>query len=476
LTAPPHPVSISPHRAGGPLTEHVELAAVLRCPRCEQGSLSLQRAGWMCSGCSAGHPAIGGIPWLFAEPQSTLAEWRNRLHLLLLELDRESRILRGELMDAALAPLTRERLERLASAHEQHALGLKALLEPLGLSGAQTAHETHLALRTRLPGDQGLTNYYVNVHRDWAWGDEENAASLSLIQSALPAGFAWGKTLVLGAGAARLAYDIHMGGGPSLTVATDFNPLLLFVAREVTQGRTVELHEFPIAPRALDDQAVLRKLRAPAPVRSGFEIVAADSLRAPFAPGSFDTVVTPWFIDIIGEELPRFAARVNGLLRDGGSWINFGSLSFAQGARALRFSLEETVESVEQAGFTRPQPREASIPYMRSPASRHARVETVLTWCVAKLRAAAVPAEHNALPDWLIASDRPVPLLEDFRMQAVSTRIHAFLMSLVDGKRSVRDMAQVLVDQRLMAPADAEAAVRTFLTRMYDDSRRRASF
>jgi hypothetical protein len=134
------------------------------------------------------------------------------------------------------------------------------------------------------------------------------------------------------------------------------------------------------------------------------------------------------------------------------------------------------VEIVEQAGFMRPQPREASIPYMRSPASRHARLETVLAWCAAKQRAAAVPAEHSALPEWLVAGDSPVPLLEDFRMQAVSTRIHAFLMSLVDGKRSVKDMAQVIVEQRLMAPADAESAVRSFLARMYEDSRRRASF
>jgi hypothetical protein len=476
LTALRHTGSILTATHGGPLSEHAELAAVLRCPRCEQGSLSLQRAGWMCSGCSSGYPVLGGIPWLFAEPQSTLAEWRSRLHLLLLELDRESRILRAELMDPVLPPLTRERLERLASAHEQHALGLKGLLEPLGLAGAQTAHETHLALRTRLPGDQGLTNYYVNVHRDWAWGDEENAASLALIQAALPNGFAWGRTLVLGAGASRLAYDIHMTGGPTLTVATDFNPLLLFVARDVTQGRSVELHEFPIAPRGIEEQAVLRTLRAPAAVRPGFEIVAADSLRAPFAPGAFDTVVTPWFIDIIDEDLARFGARVNGLLRDGGSWINFGSLAFAQGMRALRFSLEETVEIVEQAGFMRPQPREASIPYMRSPASRHARMETVLAWCVAKQRAAAAPAGHSTLPEWLVAGDRPVPLLEDFRMQAVSTRIHAFLMSLVDGKRSVKDMAQVIVEQRLMAPADAESAVRAFLARMYEDSRRRASF
>jgi hypothetical protein len=70
----------------------------------------------------------------------------------------------------------------------------------------------------------------------------------------------------------------------------------------------------------------------------------------------------------------------------------------------------------------------------------------------------------------------PVPQLEDFKVQQVATRIHAFLMALIDGRRSVQDMARMLVEQRLMAPADAEPAVRTFLTRMYADSRRRAGY
>ena len=38
-------------------------------------------------------------------------------------------------------------------------------------------------------------------------------------------------------------------GDSPLTVATDFNPLLLIVAREMFAGRAVELYEFPIAPR-----------------------------------------------------------------------------------------------------------------------------------------------------------------------------------------------------------------------------------
>ncbi len=436
----------------------------------------MQRAGWICAACSSGYPVIGEVPWLFAEPRAALAEWCDRLHFLLLELEREARILRAELDAPDRLASTRRRLELLATANEDHARRLRDLLAPLGLADVQTSYETHLALRTRLPADQGLTNYYVNVHRDWVWGDEENAASLALIRSTAGDAHDWGITVVLGAGAGRLAYDVHMSCVPRFTVAVDFNPLLLFVARDMARGESLQLYEFPIAPRTIEDHALLRTLRAPAAARPGFFTVGADVLRAPFVGEAIDTVVTPWLIDIIDEDFARFAARVNGMLRPGGCWINFGSLSFSQGERAWRLSREEVVELLESAGFEDLQLQEATIPYMRCPSSRHSRLETVVVWRARKARTVPPPGEHSVLPDWLVHADRPVPLLEDFRVQAVSTRIHAFLMSLIDGRRSLRDIARLLVEQRLMTPQDAEPAVRRFLTRMYEDSRRRAGY
>jgi len=453
------------------MTNQAELASVLRCPRCRRARLLLQRAGWICEGCNAGYPVLGTIPWLFAEPQSMLAQWRGRLQFLLLSVEREVGVLQAELA-AGVAPLTRQRLELLAASHEDHARRLTRLLAPLDLAATRTGYETHLALRTRLPSDQGLTNYYVNLHRDWAWGNAENDISIELIRSATGRDADWGRTLVLGAGSGRLAYDVHMQCAPSLTVAVDFNPLLLFVARDVTGGATLELYEFPIAPRRLADHAVIRSLSAPQPVRAGFHLVAADALRAPFAPEAFDTVVTPWLVDIINEDLASFAARVNTLLRPGGFWINFGSLAFSQGQRAQRLSFEEALEVVRRAGFAQPAIAEQAIPYMCSPASRHARQETVVVWCARKESEALMEPIEGALPEWLVMTDLPVPQSEDFKVQAVATRIHAFLMALIDGRRSIREMARVLVEQRLMSEEDAEPAVRRFLIRMSEDSRK----
>ena len=92
----------------------------------------------------------------------------------------------------------------------------------------------------------------------------ENSASLQQIKAVAKGGDGddshLGDTLILGAGACRLAYDIHMWLGTSRTVAVDFNPLLLLVAKRVMQGDELQLYEFPIAPKSIEDFAVLRKL------------------------------------------------------------------------------------------------------------------------------------------------------------------------------------------------------------------------
>ena len=99
-------------------------------------------------------------------------------------------------------------------------------------------------------------------------------------------------------------------------------------------------------------------------------------------------------------------------------------------------------------------------------------METVVAWCAQKVGAVTLTSGEGPMPEWLVLSDRPVPQLDDFKAQAVATRIYAFLMTLIDGRRSIQDIARMLVEQQLMAQEDAEPAVRRFLTRMYDDSRR----
>ena len=109
---------------------------------------------------------------------------------------------------------------------------------------------------------------------------------------------------------------------------------------------------------------------------------------------------------------------------------------------------------------------------MCSPASRHGRRELVVTIAARKTGKAARLPRYEALPDWLVKGETPVPLNDAIRMQTMSTRIHAFVMSLIDGRRSIQDMAQLMAEQQLMTREEAIPTIRAFLTRMYDDSRR----
>lgn len=453
------------------MTEKTSLSSVLACPRCGRGPVTLARAGWMCDACSSGYPVIGDMPWLFADPRQALAEWRGRLSMLTRHLAAEAVAMRAQASAPAIPATTRRRLDHVAAAHDDQIARLEALLAPLGLEQAGATLATQQGLGTRLPIEQGLTNYYVNLHRDWAWGDEENARALDEVRAVLGGQLnGLGRTLVHGAGGGRLAFDLHAFGDAPLTVATDFNPLLLFAAREIFAGRAVELYEFPIAPRRVGDHAVLRRLAAAGPARPGLELVAADGLQPPFADGAFDTVVTPWFVDIIGEPFARVAARVNLALKPGGRWINTGSLAFSRAAHADRVGLEEVQELMPAAGFSDVKVREASLPYMRSPASRHSRVEEVVTWVAAKSGAPAEAPRARVVPDWLLNADKPVPRTPAFEMQAISSRVHAFMLALINGERTMRDMARVLVEQRLMTANESEAAVRTFLARLHEES------
>ncbi|NJN52206.1 MAG: class I SAM-dependent methyltransferase [Gammaproteobacteria bacterium] len=369
-----------------------------------------------------------------------------------------------------ISATTRARLERLSAAFDQQASCIAQLLQevrPVGL-GAPLA--THLALKTRLPPSQGLTSYHANLHRDWVWGGQENDAAHSMVSAVLsqPADGTW---LVLGAGAGRLAYDLARAASDRSVVAVDLNPLFMVAAQQISAGASLEHIEFPLAPVDGESIAITRTLSAPGAV-SNLKFVLADAMRAPFVAGSVGAVITPWFIDVIDEDLPRLAQRINRLLAPGGRWVIFGSLVFDHPDPRRQYSHAEVLEILTGAGFEDVVEQEQDIPYLCSPASRHGRRERVVAIGSTKRSESEAPPRHEALPEWLTHSNRAVPQLESFKLQAMSTRIYAFIMSLIDGKRSLRDMAVLMEEQKLMPRREAEEAIRGFLVKMYDEAQR----
>jgi uncharacterized protein YbaR (Trm112 family)/SAM-dependent methyltransferase len=325
------------------------LLQLLCCPRC--GGELVFGDELICSDCRAQYPRVGGLPCLFPEPEAALGEWRTRLSSVVAELESQASRYRAAITDDVTRATTRSRLKLLGGAYADHARRLKALLSPLGVSEAGAAVETYRALSgAELPGSQGLIGYYANLHRDWCWGEAENEAAFDIVDAALGSNEP-GRMLVLGAGAGRLAYKLRRRRNPEILVAADINPLMLLVAAKMIAGESLELYEFPVAPRDLDSHAILRTLQAPEPVENGLQLILADVSRGPFAPGGFDTIVTPWLVDILAEDFSTFARRINTWLKPDGRWVNSGSLVFQHADAKRCYSTEEVRELIGEAGF-----------------------------------------------------------------------------------------------------------------------------
>lgn len=444
----------------------------LSCPRCDAAL-----ADYACPACRITFPVRDGVPWLVADPDACRFEWKNRWQMALQDLEQRQRSAR-EALGEATGPAAQRRLTTLAEGYATQHRALKTLLSDLGLATAADL-ETYLALKTRLPSQMGLMAYEANVFRDWVWGKEENEAALKAVCAALEAGNHDGETqsiLVLGAGAGRLAYDLHhwqrqrQSNQPALTVALELNPYLTTVMKRVAAGNAVELVEFPLAPSAGDRSAIPRTLSAPAPAADGFEVVLGDVMRPPFLGGSFDVVITPWLLDVVDGKTDALLTLINRLLKPGGRWIYQGSLAFQRADVSENINLEELEALTSAIGFEVQTSSEETQPYLNCPDSRHGRLESIITLAAVKVSDAAPLPRQQSLPDWIARGREPVPLLPAFQNQAMTTRVHAFIMSLIDGKRTLKDMAEVMEAQRLMPKDDAESAIRGFLIKMFDEA------
>lgn len=351
---------------------------------------------------------------------------------------------------------------------DQHSL-LAQLLAPLGVMGAVPV-ELSQALGTKIPLTQTLMGYETNVFRDWVWGDGENRATLQLYTDTLTKGRVFANAAFLGSGSGRLPFDLHQALAIENSVLVDINPFLMLVAQEMTMGRSLDLIEFPLAPRDGATVAVRRQLsnsvKGPT---AGIKYLFADAMNPPFATGSLDLVVTHWLIDVVPQDFKTLIARINRCLKKDGIWLNCGSLAFNHGGLSRRYLIEEIDEiATSSGGFEVDKVNRSKIPYLQSPASSHSRVEEMTCIAARKIRDVDQPKEFKYLPDWLSNAQLPVPLTTSGRGQAYQATVAAELFGLVDGKRTLSQIAALFAKAYGLSLEDALPSVRGFLTRQFE--------
>jgi SAM-dependent methyltransferase len=392
---------------------------------------------------------LGGIPLWFDDPNLILGHWSGELAALLGRFDRDiSALVQGE---AGLLAATRGRLAKIRQAviHNKKAI-------------AQLFAEARLSPSPAAPGKgdgMSLLSAWFQMLRDWGWHDdtEENEHGARQVLAALGEQPEVGKLLVLGGGAGRLAYDVHVRARATRSLLLDNNPLPSLVGRRVVAGSHIELYEVPRNPKSPEVAAILRDLYRSGPEVSDFHFVLADARVPVVRPGSFDTVLTPWYVDRVDQPLDAVVATVYRALAPGGRWVNHGPLIYDARPISGQLTLPELLELVEARGFRREHITSQCVPYLEMQASSSGRLETVHT--IAWRRDDGPVPNDPVLPQGLIDPTAPMERFAGLADYRAPNQAVAFIVAQVDGARTARQIAATMAPRLQMTPEKATALV-----------------
>jgi len=396
------------------------------------------------------------------DPQAFCAEWVTALARYTATVTQNNARLLEGLKAPGVLSLTRERVVRLARAMEAECQTLASLFTPL--TGIATEAAVSSLLTSTLDEDPlAISKYSEHLFRDWVWGAEETARTVQLLEPHLPKRAA--RVAVLGAGTGRLAIDLAERFPSYDVVALDLNPLPFLVSDHLLSGAALSLPEYPLVPLSAEGVAIFRLLQFNGRRPPNLALVLGNALDVPFDAGSFDLVLTPWFIDAANAPIPEIARAVNRSLQTDGAWLNIGPLIFERGF-AHAYSFEEARLLVERAGFELLQSSSHELAYFASPVSGTRRVDHVYLFDARK-RAEAEQSEPERAPSsWLQDPSLPVPCTSGVQ-QAVQRAVLTFgVGSLVDGRRSIRDIAAQLSEQWGSSSAELEGAIARLLSKL----------
>ena len=449
------------------MTVNVQALAVLSCPRCA-GPLTLEcETGLGCGQCEAAYAFVERVPCLMPEASlwraraaAQLDEYLGYSAARIADLEFELHQVQGHL------PRTRSRLGRIAEALKVERALIANVMGPLRTGAivlptpAPFADEPHA-------GTLDLFTCYEHVFRDWSWGEAEAQAALDLVRQLVARSqteLSLKNVAVFGTGAGRLAADVHARLGPAQTLALDINPLPLMIAARLVRGEILQAREFPVAPRGEHEVAVARQLRCPFAVPEGLTFLLGDALSPPFAERSLSAVLTPWFIDAVGADPRVTAAAIHRVLEPGGSWLNFGPLRF-DGPTSRQYTIDEVLELVTQSGFEVSAQLREQVVCFASPESGREWRELVYGFVARKVGETASLLVPPSEPDWVLDVHAAVPALPLWSRVRKSASIVDGLLALVDGQRSIADIADVLGPSWGVEPRSLDAHLQAYLTR-----------
>ncbi|MDZ7923817.1 MAG: hypothetical protein U5M23_07090 [Marinagarivorans sp.] len=434
-------------------------AHLLACPNCQapvheqQGFIPAQNH---CSACQQTFFDLSGMPCWFDVGLAQQQLWQT-LYAKAIALG-ESNLEKSQSLDTrAMLASSQRRYQLIEQTNQSIVKAIDTLLGEAGLSKKiDPDFAKHDASR--------MLQYFELLLRDWAWDSEitaennENARELERIAKAINAsrphlGEAWqlGDIWVIGAGAGRLSWDMHAQlrtqGDQGSTIALDTNPVLITLAHRLLSQQKpwqlAELHPNPQRQLPLAKVWDIQPPKVEGERAKNWYAVAANAWRPPLQAGSFDTLVTPWFMDVNGREVKDLIAQVQKYLKPGGLWLNTGPLLYSPDIPDhLRYSHDEIIELIELAGFTVLYQNSVKSLYLNTPLSDEERIDQVWTFAAIAPTANTVQpttAEGTA-PAWIILPHLPIPT--DLKLNTHGNPILEHLAAQVNGHNSLNTIAE----------------------------------
>lgn len=416
----------------------------IRCPNCgSDAQQGFQFETLQCSRCGTGHFSLGTVPCLFPAGAHHKLIWQHQTATMQYMAQQGLAALHESLSRYDLTTTTRQRLADIQTASR---INIETILSLLHKHGIDPIPDEQLSQMN--PGD--LNEYFDLLLRDWAWDstahpNPENTAALERILAEIqklpkkPT-----RILVLGAGAGRLSWDLHVCLQPEYTVALDANPLVLAAADElIHQRQPIVIGEFKNFPQIGFEHAHCWSLEPPEDINNASSTwfpLGANVWQLPFARESFDLIITPWFIDVNGGDVRDLIAVIGDKLMPDGYWVNSGPLLFTRHLPVqLKYSAIEIKEFMSLAGFALIDESITNADYLRSPLEARFRQEQIWTFSAAKNKTLTEKiVVEGAEAAWLVMHHLTIP--QGNYSSRDSHHLIDAILSLVDGNRSINDI------------------------------------
>jgi predicted RNA methylase len=432
---------------------------IISCSLCAAPESIENLSSLSCQNCNSTFFLLGDILCLFPSGTHQRDSWNHLFAVFKDNGEEAGAFLSEQLTQPGLSPLTVERLQNTRSVHDLTQANMVDFLQSSGLRPVKNTEYEQYSMNLFL-------NNYGLILRDWGWSSsvawqadaesvDENRIALDnilrIMEPALSGGYQPCRVLFIGAGAGRLSWDLHCSLTPEMTVAMDFNPMLMSLASRVIKNKD-PLHWYE--KNQTDENGEVDFYQWPLNCPTGSEHLRhtwfpllADAWAMPFSAQSFDLVITPWFIDVMKRDCKELIALVEKLLVPGGYWLNYGPFLYSDDFKeSCKYNSTELKDFLQLSQFSIINEQFFQVPYVCSPLTGSGRVERV--WGVLARSASSRVhlddagaydgfIDRDFLPAWMIMPHLPIPRLT--KPELFPPELEN-ITRLTDGKKSINDL------------------------------------